>query len=84
MVPAQLVNHPVLRSPPSQVPDFATHVIGMGGMCINARGEVLLVKELKAATTTSQARCRANYFWRCRLGGGRGAVTRKGCWMSNR
>ena len=34
---------------PSPVPDFATHVIGMGGMCINDRHEVLLVQVLPRA-----------------------------------
>lgn len=39
---------------PCPVPDFATHVVGVGGMCINERHEVLVVQERRAATTTSQ------------------------------
>ena len=30
----------------SPVPDFATHVIGLGGMCINERHEVPLLWQL--------------------------------------
>lgn len=36
------------------VPDFATHVVGVGGMALNERGEVLAVKEKRAPSATSQ------------------------------
>ncbi len=36
------------------VPDFATHVIGLGGMVINEKYEVLCVKEKRAPAATSQ------------------------------
>ena len=39
---------------PSPVPDFATHVLGLGGMCLNDRHEVLCVKEKRAPAATSQ------------------------------
>jgi len=39
---------------PSPVPDFATHVIGLGGMVLNDRQEVLCVKEKRAPAATSQ------------------------------
>lgn len=39
---------------PSPVPDFATHVIGLGGMCVNDKLEVLCVKEARAPAATSQ------------------------------
>jgi hypothetical protein len=47
---------PIPYSP--QVPDFATHVIGMGGLCVNSQGEVLVVKEIRASTATSQVKRR--------------------------
>jgi ADP-ribose pyrophosphatase YjhB (NUDIX family) len=39
---------------PSPVPDFASHVVGVGGMALNDRGEVLVVKEKNAPAVTSQ------------------------------
>jgi len=39
---------------PSPVPDFATHVIGLGGMVLNEQREVLCVKERRAPAATSQ------------------------------
>lgn len=39
---------------PSPVPDFATHVVGVGGMALNERFEVLAVKEKRAPAATSQ------------------------------
>jgi ADP-ribose pyrophosphatase YjhB (NUDIX family) len=39
---------------PCPVPDFATHVIGLGGMCLNEKHEVLCVKEKRAPAATSQ------------------------------
>ena len=40
---------------PCPVPDFATHVIGLGGMCLNEQdGTVLCVKEKRAPAATSQ------------------------------
>jgi ADP-ribose pyrophosphatase YjhB (NUDIX family) len=43
-----------LPSTSSPVPDFATHVIGVGGMALNDRFEVLAVKEKRAPAATSQ------------------------------
>ena len=40
---------------PSPVPDFATHVVGLGGLVLNAESrEVLCVKEKRAPAATSQ------------------------------
>jgi len=39
---------------PCPVPDFATHVVGLGGMVLNERHEVLCVKEKRAPAATSQ------------------------------
>ena len=36
------------------VPDFATHVIGVGGFTLNAKNEVLVVKEARAPNVKSQ------------------------------
>ena len=49
---AMLINW--LPDTPSPIPDFATHVIGLGGMCLNDRHEVLCVKEKRAPAATSQ------------------------------
>ena len=43
-----------LPSTPSPVPDFATHVVGVGGMALNDNNEVLVVKEKCAPAATSQ------------------------------
>ena len=39
---------------PCPVPDFATHVVGLGGMVINSQQEVLCIKEKNAPAATSQ------------------------------
>lgn len=36
-----------LQDSESLVPDFATHHVGVGGLCINSRNEILCVRELK-------------------------------------
>ena len=43
-----------LPSTPSPVPDFATHVVGVGGMALNESYEVLAVKERRAPASTAQ------------------------------
>lgn len=39
---------------PSPVPDFATHVVGLGGLVLNEQHEVLCVKEKNSPAVTSQ------------------------------
>eukprot|EP00966_Prymnesium_polylepis_P079454 1841565-Prymnesium_polylepis.1 len=43
-----------LPSEPCPVPDFATHVLGAGGMALRPSGEVLCVKERLAPSAKSQ------------------------------
>ena len=52
---------------PSPVPDFATHVIGLGGLVLNDKHEVLCVKEKNAPAATSQGSWKVRHFRACAL-----------------
>lgn len=39
-----------MKDIPNPVPPFATHIVGVGGLVLNSKGEVLCVREVNSPT----------------------------------